>query len=62
MKRHSMEYPKAPTKPQSSSEDPERQPRKGDKTGQDPRTARNYAGNVITQENVRSLHFRTRKP
>ena len=49
------------TEPQSSSEEPERQPRKGDKTGQDPRTTRSYAGSVRTQENVRSLHFRTRK-
>ena len=47
--------------PQSSPEEPERQPRKGDKTGQGPRTTRNYAGNVITQENGRTRHFRTRK-
>ena len=50
------------TEPQSRSEEPERQPRKGDKTGQDPRTTRNYAGSVITQENERAQYFRTRKP
>ena len=30
------------------------------KTGKDPRTTRKYAGNVITQENVRSRYFRMR--
>ena len=50
------------TEPQSSSDEPERQPRKGDKTGQDPRTTRNYVGSVITQENERAQYFRTRKP
>ena len=34
------------TKRQSSSEEPERPPRKGDKTGQGPRTTRNYACGV----------------
>ena len=48
------------TEPQPSSEEPERKPRKGDKTGQGPWTTRNYAGSVRTQENVRSRHFRTR--
>ena len=32
----------------------------GWQTGQDPRTTRNYAGSVRTQENVRTRHFRTR--
>ena len=32
------------TEPQSSSEEPERQPKKGDKTGQDHRTTRNLRG------------------
>ena len=30
------------------------------KTGKDPRTTRKYAGNVITQENVRSRYLRMR--
>ena len=31
-------------------------------SGQGPRTTRNYADNVITQENGRTQHIRTRKP
>ena len=34
----------------------------GWQSGQGPRTTRNYADNVITQENGRTHHIRTRKP
>ena len=41
--------------PQSRSEEPERQPMKGDQLDRDPRTTRNYADSVRTQENGRTI-------
>ena len=50
------ELHRAPTKPWRTRETPP----EGWQTGQDPRTTRNYASSVRTQENGRTQHFRAR--
>ena len=51
----------APRSPNQVLKNQRDNPGRVTKPEQDPQTTRNYAGNIITQENARSRHFRTRK-